>query len=223
MAIFDRNYDRGYGYRGNPRSGYGARGGYDRDSGGRGEGTWESMKRNTREFFGMDNRYDRGYGYDRDMNSTYNNRGTWGAGGYGRDFRQGGTTAGYGRDYAGRSSTGGYDRPYWGYDTPRYGEDYKSREQTDAGDPFADRQSGTPIRVIDEPRDRGWFGRDRDNDRSFRYGRDHGAGRAGYGKDYYAANPMGYDPYNNRGGDTQRLGRTYDAGYRRRNYDQDWF
>jgi hypothetical protein len=243
MGLFNRDYDRNYGYRGTGRTGYGAdygARGYDRDMGDRAEGTWESMKRGTREFFGMDNRYDRGYGagYDRDMNTTYN-RGTMGAGGYGNRNRGGfgatggySQTGGYGGDYAGRDSRGGYDRPYRGHDTWRYDDNYKSREQTDAGDPFGDRQSGTPIRVMDEPRDRGgWFGgsnydRDMDYDRNFR-GNDRNFNNAnrGYGgNDYYGANPMGYDPYDNRGGGNQRMGRPNDAGFRNnRGYDRDWF
>jgi hypothetical protein len=254
MGLFNRDYDRNYGYRGASRTGY------DRDMGDRAEGTWESMKRGTREFFGMDNRYDRSYGNDRGMNSTYN-RSTYGATGYGnrgggmsgggmssndRNFGNtgygggnagfGGSNTGYGRsnvgygtDYSGRGATGGYDQPYWGYDTWRYDDNYKSREQTDVGDPFGDRQSGTPIRVMDEPRDRdrGWFGGS-DYDRNFRYDRGmRGYGgdynNTGYGGDYRAANPMGYEPYDNRGGDSQRLGRPYDSGFRNRNYDREWF
>lgn len=215
MALFNRDYDRNYsdrshGYRGGPR-------GYDRETGG---GTWKSMKRNTREFFGMDDRYDRDLGrsYDRGYNTTYNRSPM--AGGYDRGYS---STPGYGTDYAGRGATGGYDRPYRGYDTARYGRDYKSREQTDAGDPFGDRQSGTPMRVMDEPRDRGgWFGGgrgyDRDYDRGFRYDRNFGAERAGYGGDYRGANPMGYDPY---AGNEARRG--YDSGFRRRGYERDWF
>lgn len=231
MALFNRDYDRNYGYRGAERGGRwadpGIRG-YDRDMGGRGESTWENMKRGTRDFFGMDNRYDRGYGYDRDMNSTYN-RGTMGGGGYGgRGFggndRDTGysSTPGYGTDYGARNARGAYDRPYWGHDTWRYDEHYKSRQQTDAGDPFGDRQSGTPIRVVDEPRDRGgWFGggrggydRDVGYDRTYRGDRGFGAGRSGYGSDYHSANPAGYDPYDNRGGDTN---------FRNRGYDRNWF
>jgi hypothetical protein len=250
MGLFNRDYDRNFGYRGTNRGSFSTN--YDRDMGGRGESTWDSMKRNTREFFGMDNRYDQGMrgGYDRGMNNTYNrstftpggqgssnrNRGyggTTGNAGYGGTMGGQRNTGGYGMDYAGRNSTGGYDQPYWGHDTWRYDDNYKSREQTDAGDPFGDRQSGTPIRVVDEPRDRGWFGgSSRDYDRNFRYDRD-----TRYGSDFtnsrrgntgntgsYSANPMGYDPYDNRGGDTHRLGgRGSESGFRNRNYDRDWF
>jgi hypothetical protein len=207
MALFNRDYDRNYG---NRSRGYGADAGrgYDRDFGGRDDGAWDSMKRNTREFFGMDNRYDRGYSYDRDVNTTYN-RGS-GSGGFGNRYDRGygaSSMPPYGSDYAGRDSRRGYDRPYWGHDTWRYDENYKSREQTDAGDPFGDRQSGTPMRVVDEPRDRGWFGRggyDREQryDASYRYDRGYGASNRpdrGYGGDYRSANPMGYDPYESRG------------------------
>jgi len=175
MALFNRDYDRNYGYRGSGRTGYGS------------------------DFGGAD----RGY------NSTYNR------GGYS-------STPGYGQDFAGRGATGGYDRPYWGYDTARYDRNYKSRQQTNAGDPFGDRDSGTPMRVIDEPRDRGgWFG-GRGYDRDMGYDRNYRGSRAGYGGDYRAANPMGYEPNDNRGG--QRYGRTNDAGFRgNRGYDRDWF
>jgi hypothetical protein len=214
MGLFNRDYDRNFGYRGSNRGGGFGRG-YDRDFGDRAEGTWDNMKRNTREFFGMENRY------DRDLNSTYN-RPTGRGGGYGARGGEAGydrnfsSNLGYGSDYRGRSASGGYDRPYWGYDTWRYDDHYKSREQTDAGDPFGDRQSGTPIRVMDEPRDRGgWFGSS-DYDRNFRYdqgmrGYDRGF-RGGYGTDYRSANPMGYDPYDNR-----------NRGTRNRGYDRDWF
>lgn len=166
MALFNRDYDRDYGYRG---TGRGARD-YDRDLGGR---------------------FHRPFGAS---------RGGW---------------TGYDRDLGYRGTHRGYDQPYWGYDTWRYDAEYKSREQTDFGDPFGDRQQRTPIRVVDEDRDRGWFGGGRDYDREF-------ARR--YGRDYYARNPMGYDPYETRGSDLGRLGGRGGRGYRGRvDYDRGWF
>jgi hypothetical protein len=199
MALFNRDYDRSYGYRGNTGVGYGrdfARRGYDRDTGERG-GTWESMKRNTREFFGMD-RYDRDY--DREMNTTYN-RNRMGASGYGTSGRMGA----HERGFSGRRNVG-YDRPYWGYDTWDYDAQYKSRQQTDTGDPFGDRESRTPIRVVDEPRDRGWFSSDREYDRGYRYGGDYpyGRGRRSVSAQY-------------------GTGRGYARGHSDRGYDRDWF
>jgi hypothetical protein len=100
---------------------------------------------------------------------------------------------GYDRGY--RAS--GYDRGYSARDG--YGRDYerKSRWQTDHGDPYGDRTSHTPMRVIHgsfEGRqernrsDSGWFGRGRSN----RYERD------------YSSNPMGYDPYPSRESSMER-------------------
>lgn len=104
-------------------------------------------------------------------------RGRYGAGwrgrmrrrelGYGAEYT-GRETLGYGREYMGRERphyrTGniGYGREYMGYGlgygaygaydidygTAGYGREYeKSRWETDYGDPFGDRERGTPIRV----------------------------------------------------------------------------
>ncbi|HEV2131231.1 MAG TPA: hypothetical protein VGR27_09010, partial [Longimicrobiaceae bacterium] len=61
MALFNRDYDRNYGYRGT--TGY--RGGYDRDMGDQSGSWWERTKNRASNAFGS-NDYDRGYrGYDR--------------------------------------------------------------------------------------------------------------------------------------------------------------
>ncbi len=136
----------------------------------------------------------RGGGMDRGMNAgrydmsrgeNFDVENRWGTAGYDREMRAGqGYDAGYrtrpthyGSDY-GATGTGRYGRGVGyepgfprdrGYD--RY--DYKSRQQTDAGDPFGDRQSRTPVRMVNEDytdrlarrnaydadirRDRDWF------------------------------------------------------------------
>lgn len=108
--------------------------------------------------FGRD--YDRDFGY-------YGDRFR------GEDRMYGGRWAGYDPDYGYGAGAGAYDRDFG----------YKSRWQTDYGDPFGDRVSHTPMRMV-----RGDF-------------------RGGYGSEYgnayergrYGANPMGYDPYAGRG------------------------
>jgi hypothetical protein len=143
---------------------------------------------------------------------------------YGRDYRRGGmfgyraAPAGYDRDYPrerpaqraardegpygatrGRPAPDRYDRAYGsrGY-AADYDRGYKSRWQTDHGDPFGDRTSHTPMRVIQgeyrnrsdrnrDPEGRGWSGRDRKR----------------YEADYYS-NPMGYDPYRSRESSMER-------------------
>nr|MDQ3389246.1 hypothetical protein [Gemmatimonadota bacterium] len=74
---------------------------------------------------------------------------------------------GYGRNYSSpRGPSGGYDR------------NYKSRSQTDYGDPFGDRARNTPIRSIQG----GYRG----------YDRDHGGARDGYGRDFGMSDDRGY-------------------------------
>ena len=162
MALFGRDYDRDYGYRGGNR--YGG-GGYDRGLRGRAQYAWNETKDETSEMFGRD--YDRNY------------RGSGTRGGYGTSDRD----RSYGR--------GGYDRGY------------KSRAETDYGDPFGDRQNRTPIRMVNEDRDRGGY------DRGYRA---RGYGATGYDRDY-GTNPMGYDPSGNTRGGYGNAG--YDRGFRR--------
>lgn len=177
----------------------------------------------------FDNDYDRDYGYY---------RGT--AGRYGAGPNRPGR--GFGNDrYVGyRGTNAGYDVGYRG--AAGYDAGYKSRWETDYGDPFGDRSSNTPIRVInDEYRghagyDRGMMGRgyDRgmmgggftrsDYDRGFTGGYNRNTfGNRNYGTTNtgYSANPVGYDPYygGNRSGNFGRSG--YARGYR--GYDEGLF
>lgn len=170
MALFGRDYDNDYGRDFNRGGMFG-----NRPRGGR------------NEVYG--NRGD-----------TYGNRGGMYGGGWDQDRNRG---SGRGRS---DSWTGagpgapGYDRYDRSYRSSGYGGDYdrnyKSQWQTDHGDPFGDRSSHTPMRVIrgeyqargDRDRnDRGWFGSDRD-----RYEAD------------YSSNPMGYDPYRSRESSMER-------------------
>lgn len=122
-------------------------------------------------------------------------------------------------DYDGgyRSNRGGYDRDMRtvgiGYD-----EQYKSRAQTDYGDPFGDRQNHTPIRMVrGEARgyDRDWSAGAYDRDFPNR-----GYGARG-GRDY-ASNPVSYDP--GYGGSRRAMNR-YDNSFfgNSRGYDRNWF
>ena len=127
-------------------------------------------------------------GSDADYGHRWGTGGNWG---YDRDMRAGGITPGYGRASA-------YDRDF--------DRGYKSRAETDMGDPFGDRAQHTPIRVVDEDRwdrnvdrDRGWGARDRGYDVGYR------------------SNGINNDPY--YGGGMNR----YDNGYRGHGRDRDWF
>ncbi|HEV2132444.1 MAG TPA: hypothetical protein VGR27_15115 [Longimicrobiaceae bacterium] len=92
--------------------------------------------------------FQRGYDYDHHP-STGGYRGRIGGyrGAVG-GFRGADWGRGYDRGFAGVSR---YDRGYGDF-----GEPYRSRAQTDAGDPFGDRQSRTPIRVIRGDRQHGY-------------------------------------------------------------------
>lgn len=241
----DRDDDRGgYGYRG------GAWGG---------ESHW-----------GRDNTPGRS-GYDRDLGSTgYNNAGYgYGAGGGNRQRESLNRLEGNNRDlydrdsdwYSGRGMgmgmAGGVGGNSWTYDRDfdrgntfgassdmdrGYDRDHKGRWQTDNGDPFGDRASGTPIRVM-----RGGFRNDEDRggmmggnsyDRGYGAGsnmnydrdmRDRGGmmGRGGVDDDRTYMHGLGYDPY--EGGDMNRgrSGGTWGMqGQQNRNrggYDRGWF
>lgn len=152
----------------------------------------------------------------------------------------------YDREYYGyrgtRNDMYAYDRGYGTYGAAGVGYDrnYKSRWETDYGDPFNDRGSNTPIRMIrgeyrGYDRNYGAFDYDRGYrgtatgytgvgyDRGFR-GTPRGYTSVGYDRTY-AANPVGYEPnYNraemNRGMGYDRTFRTYNRG---RGYDQGWF
>lgn len=178
--------------------------------------------------FGRDYDRDYGYGYE-----------GYGAGrGYDFGYRQGGYQGG---------GWGGYDREY-GHRGDRFGgtefhgydRGYKSRWQTDYGDPFGDRDSRTPMRMI-----RGEF-RGSDRDVNAGYDRDtrYGAYERGYG---HNANPASYEPYGdwygagnrgrergwnrgrenqndwNRGRSWNRGGNRFGYGAQRGGYDRGWF
>ncbi|MBA2671202.1 MAG: hypothetical protein H0U67_12585 [Gemmatimonadetes bacterium] len=182
--------------------------------------------------FGRD--YDNDYGRDFNRGGGYSSRagmhGGAQAGGWG------GSTRGYqGRtdNWGGSAGRDRYDRNYSGRGGNDYDRNYKSQWQTDQGDPYGDRQSNTPMRVIRgeyESRgnrdDSGWFGRDRNRDEgsgwsgrdrnrdegSGWFGRDRirdegsgwfGSDRNRYERDY-SSNPMGYDPYRSRESSMER-------------------
>jgi hypothetical protein len=115
--------------------------------------------------------------YDRDYGALDRPQGGWSGGGWqGRD--PGGT---YDRDfgYAG----GGMDRD------DEWERTGKTRNQTDAGDPFGDRQSRTPIRVM---RGRDWSAGGRGMGRG---------GRSPYDESYRGWNQgVGDEPYYGHGG-----------------------
>lgn len=178
MALFGRDYDRDFGYRGG--------------------GTWNRDNRNYQA------------GWDRGDNRNY--QGGWDRGE--SDF----SYYGGGNRYDRSSGAMGYDRGY------------KSRWQTDYGDPFGDRAARTPMRMIrgeyESRYDRGYQG----NAGYQGYQGDPGyQGANRYGRDYYEANPMGYDPYSGGQGYAGREG-TWMRGYDRNNYrtsgrgyDTGWF
>jgi len=209
MALFNRDYDRDLGYRESGRSSYRAgawnrgsadwdQGGYDRDLGDRMRSGWNRMKHGARETFGM-NDYDRGYGMgSRDLGYDTTYRRAYGGYNprnylnqstrdYSGEFRNYGTRPGgyaaYDRDLSYRgtsmSGTGDYDREVG----LGYGSEYKTRQQTDMGDPFGDRQARTPIRMIRR--------RDRDYDAGLHTG---SRGYTSYERDY-STHPMSYEPY----------------------------
>lgn len=147
--------------------------------------------------------------FERDYDESYRieprqrGRGYWGQFG-------GPIDRGYGGDYRSRGERRpeAWDTGYR-YDEPfrarEYDRQYKSRWQTDYGDPYGDRVQQTPIRMIrGEPQ---------------RYGRGYDRFR---GETSY---PMGYMPYSRRAGyDTgyqPRRMRRYGSEYSGR-YDVDW-
>ncbi|CAN5735907.1 hypothetical protein BH23GEM6_BH23GEM6_16600 [soil metagenome] len=156
--------------------------------------------------FGRD--YDNDYGSDFHRGGGYGSRSGMHGSNRERGFndRPGYGDAGSARGGLFRSR---YDQSYQsrgGYGSD-YDRNYKSQAQTDYGDPFGDRQSNTPMRVIRgeyESRNSrydndSWFGRDRNRNDSGWFGRD----RNRYEADY-SSNPMGYDPYRNRESSMER-------------------
>ncbi|HEX6070731.1 MAG TPA: hypothetical protein VFZ18_12935 [Longimicrobiaceae bacterium] len=131
---------------------------------------------------------------------------------------------GYDRGYRNEAGWGGFDRGGMRGEG-RYDRGFKSRWQTDYGDPFGDRAARTPMRMI-----RG----------EFRGHEDRGFGWGSYDRDY-SSSPMGYDPYfdPSRRMSTPGQWNRYDRGYRGRErgwgmgmrnrsergerYDEGWF
>jgi hypothetical protein len=152
--------------------------------------------------------------YDRDFSGTRDDYRFQGGGEYSGNLGYRGTEPGwstaynYDRDFSyGRPRGVGYDREFGArrglsadmggrmdYDRDMSG--WQHRQQTDTGDPFGDRQSRTPIRVM-----RGGFDRG-DMDRGD-WGRGQmarGGGDADYGRDYRGWNQgIGDEPYYNTG------------------------
>ncbi|HEX2204288.1 MAG TPA: hypothetical protein VHG91_13350 [Longimicrobium sp.] len=141
------------------------RGGYDRDYSARGD----FGRNETRDGYSLGTNRDRwsggrgfeGGGYDRDYDyraqANLGYRGVeptgWSTGfNYDRDYEYGRSWgAGEGRGHnarpgmeTGRGGMSGMDRDRF----DEWDNGHKSRQQTDAGDPFGDRQSHTPIRVM---------------------------------------------------------------------------
>lgn len=151
----------------------------------------------------------RGYGYDRDLGNRMVGGVQRGWNRVENETRDAFDMGGYDREYGAGAANRGY-----GYD-----RDYKSRWQTDYGDPFGDRTSRTPIRMT-----RGEYhapGYDRGYGPNANSG---GYAGAGYDRDF-GVNPMGYDPYANRTGYTAAdrnvaRGRGHDYG---RGYDRGMF
>lgn len=166
--------------------------------------------------FGRD--YDRNYGagrnnYDRGMRGRaqhmWNETKDETSEAFGRDRDRD-------RNYGGNMNRGyGTAGPAYGYDrnygATGYDRGYKSRTETDYGDPFGDRQNRTPIRVMRGEYEGGGY----DRNYSRNNNNNNNTGRTGYDRNY-SANPMGYDPYyNNSGYDNQRRSAGGMRGYDR--------
>lgn len=207
MALFGNDYDREFGYRG---------GMHDRE-------------RENRGWFGGGRETSRPGGWNEGWGGSQGR----GGGGWNRDrmhrdepmdrgYSAGGR--GYGRDY-GRQGGARYDRDWVGRGV--YDGEYKSRHQTDTGDPFGDRQSGTPVRMIrgefEARYDRGYHGAESRYDREFRgegvYDRGYrGVDRTRYDRGYMGREPgINNEPY--YGGGMNRPER----GYRGYGHERDWF
>jgi hypothetical protein len=126
--------------------------------------------------------------YDRDYGHGWHH-------GYDRGYRGATGWGGHGYEGTGRGMYGGGygEADRWN----RYDRGYKSRWQTDYGDPFGDRVAHTPIRMT--------HGEYR-GDRGFGWRSDYDRG--------YSANPAGYDPYFDRS--------RFMSADRWNRYDRDW-
>lgn len=167
--------------------------------------------------------------YRRDVGDQGNwgYRGTEGAwstmrnhGRYDQDFGGQGSAwgAGYDRDYGQRRGMmgGSFGRPMdMDRDRDR-GGDYRGRMETDAGDPFGDRASRTPFRVM-----RGGFDTPETDRGNWAMGnRTNRLGPNDYGTDYRGWNQgVGDEPYYN----AQDMRGSYDRDFRGRERGRDWF
>ncbi|MEX2571008.1 MAG: hypothetical protein WD737_06860 [Gemmatimonadota bacterium] len=151
----------------------------------------------------LEPRSSRGYGrapYGSDY-ETGPAAGGWGAGDH---------TGGYGQDYQWGRFDRGNDRGYYG---AGYDRGFKSREQTDYGDPFHDREQHTPVRVI--------RGRPHFQDEGFR---DRNFGGTSYDRSYESRGyPWGYQPYARRTGYDGGFDRGPYRGHRSSGYDRGYF
>ncbi|HEU0079086.1 MAG TPA: hypothetical protein VFQ76_15640 [Longimicrobiaceae bacterium] len=249
MGIFDRNYDRDFGSRG----GAGYHGG-DRDLGDRMRQGWNRMKNTAHDAMDRDDD-GYGYRGGAYGNNAWGRERTFGASGYDRDMGSTGYGYGAGggnwqreglnrldsdnrdtfdRDSGWYSGRGAYDRDFDRGNTlgassdmgGAYDRNYKGRWQTDNGDPFGDRASHTPIRMMRgefrNNEDRGLMGSNYDRD----FGRGYGAGsNLGYDRDMMRGGGMdrdpGYDPYDANRGRPGSWGMNQNRN--RGGYDRGWF
>jgi hypothetical protein len=158
-----------------------------------------TTRRSSMALFGRDYDYDSRYRSDRGERSHWGRSGQPIRANYERDYRAGAWGPGYEGGWR-SGPTSGSDYRYAGYD-----RGYKSRYQTDHGDPFGDRQQQTPMRVI--------RGEARDYDRGYR-GYDQGT----YGPTWTGERSPGYRSGQGRSNLNQRTYRTYG-----RQYDDGWF
>lgn len=227
-SYYDRTgYDRDMGGRGgwNADPNRSAGGGeelnrYGRDLGDQGnygyrgtEAGWSTVRNHGRydqDFGGQGNA--RNAGYDRDFGARRGPGMMGGGGSFG-----GGMTGGMGMNNASR-----YDQDHGWNDRNR--DEWRSRSQTDAGDPFGDRQNHTPFRVVRGNQGGGghWGGGDVDRgDRFDRGDMDRTGYRGVQGGGSTNARGwnqgVGDDPYYN----AQDFRGNYDNEYRGR--PRDWF
>ena len=242
-------YDSTYRQGGSFGGGYGASGHTGEGLGDRMRQGWHRLAEGARDALDRNDNDRHDYGYRGSPNANVNgglsrdnlSRGEqgYGATGYGR------TGGGYDGDFGNRSWSGarggmtggaGYNRDLndrdW-MDRDRggdrgYGAGYKSREQTDNGDPFGDRTAHTPIRMV-----RGGFRGGSMGAGNMGSG-NMGAGSMGSGYDRQYKEGLGDEPYYNaqdfgRGGmgagGMQGGGMSgYDRNFRNNRSDRnDWF
>lgn len=218
-------YDRDLGSTGYGGTGYNSGYGYGAGGGNRQRESLNRLEGNNRDLYDRDSDWyaGRGQGMGMGMGAGMGSN-NWN---YDRDFDRGNTFG------ASSDMDRGYDR------------DHKGRWQTDNGDPFGDRTSQTPIRMM-----RGGFRNDEDRggmlggsnyDRDF--GRGYGAGsnmnydrdmrdrggmmgRGSMDDDRTYMHGLGYDPYDGDDMNRGRSGGTWGMQGQNRNrggYDRGWF